>query len=53
MTTEQILVFGRVFERLLISALAGTSLAYGWNLFRVGVLAEQSRNSRPGIGKQI
>jgi hypothetical protein len=39
---EEIFAIGRVIERLLICAIAGVSLTYGWNLFRVGVLNEQS-----------
>jgi hypothetical protein len=42
MTTDQILVVGRVVERLLICLFGGLSLALGWNLFRVGVLDQQS-----------
>jgi hypothetical protein len=42
MSTEEIFATGRVVERLMICAFAGLSLTYGWNLFRVGVLNEQS-----------
>ena len=42
MTTEQILAIGRVFERLLVCGSAGMSLVLGWNLFRAGVVLEQS-----------
>jgi hypothetical protein len=42
MSTEEIFATGRVVERLMICVFAGLSLTYGWNLFRVGVLTEQS-----------
>ena len=42
MTAETIFATGRVVERLIICAIAGLCLTYGWNLFRVGVLNEQS-----------
>lgn len=42
MTTEQILALGRVAERALICGFAGISLILGWNLFRVGVVSNQS-----------
>jgi hypothetical protein len=42
MPTEGVLALGRVIERLLVCVFAGTSLAFGWNLFRVGVVAQQS-----------
>lgn len=35
------LIVGRVVERLLITLFGGISLAFGWNLFRVGVANEQ------------
>jgi hypothetical protein len=42
MPAEEIFATGRVVERLLVCVFAGLSLTYGWNLFRVGVLTEQS-----------
>lgn len=42
MTPDEILVVGRVVERLLTCLFAGLSLTFGWNLFRVGVLSHQS-----------
>jgi hypothetical protein len=42
MPTNEILAIGRVAERLVICVLAGASLTYGWNLFRIGVLSDQS-----------
>jgi hypothetical protein len=42
MSTEQIFALGRVVERLLICVFGGVSLALGWNLFRVGVVNQQS-----------
>jgi len=42
MSTEQIFALGRVVERLLICVFGGVSLALGWNLFRVGVVTQQS-----------
>lgn len=42
MSTEEIFATGRVVERLVICIVAGLCLTYGWNLFRVGVLNEQS-----------
>lgn len=42
MSTEQIFALGRVIERLVICTFAGISLALGWNLFRVGVVTQQS-----------
>jgi hypothetical protein len=42
MSTEQIFATGRVLERLMICGFAGLCLTFGWNLFRVGVLNEQS-----------
>ncbi len=37
-----VLVWGRVVERLLDTVAGITSLVLGWNLFRVGVITEQS-----------
>ena len=45
MSTEEIFATGRVVERLMVCAFAGLSLTYGWNLFRVGVLNEQSASA--------
>src|ERR1700733_9027297 len=42
MTTEQILALGRVVERLLVCMSAGISLAFGWDLFRVGVVTDRA-----------
>jgi hypothetical protein len=42
MPTEEIFAIGRVVERLIICLWAGASLTYGWNLFRVGVVDQQS-----------
>jgi hypothetical protein len=42
MSTEEIFATGRVVERLMICAFGGLSLTYGWNLFRIGVLNDQS-----------
>jgi hypothetical protein len=42
MTIDEILALGRVVERLLVCVFAGTSLGYGWNLFRVGIVGDQS-----------
>jgi hypothetical protein len=42
MSTEQIFALGRVVERLLICVFGGISLALGWNLFRVGVVTQQT-----------
>lgn len=42
MNTEQIIAVGRVIERLLACGFAGLSLALGWNLFKTGVVAEQT-----------
>ena len=42
MTTDQILVLGRVMERILTCLFGGVSLFLGWNLFRVGILDHQS-----------
>ena len=51
MTTEQVLVVGRIAERLIICCLAGMSLSYGWNLFRAGILADQSADFAAGNWK--
>jgi hypothetical protein len=42
MSTEEVFAIGRVVERLMISAIAGLCLTYGWNLFRVGVVNQQT-----------
>jgi len=46
MTTDQILAVGRVTERLLICLFSGLSLVLGWNLFRAGVLDQQSASAQ-------
>lgn len=51
MNTEQILAVGRVIERLLACGFAGLSLALGWNLFRVGVVTEQTAEFTAGSWK--
>jgi len=42
MNTDMVFACGRVIERLLVCLFAGTSLVLGWDLFRKGVLIEQS-----------
>jgi hypothetical protein len=42
MSIEETLTLGRVLERLLICIFAGVSLGFGWNLFRVGVVGQQT-----------
>jgi hypothetical protein len=42
MSTEQFFALGRIIERLLICAFGGISLVLGWNLFRVGVVTQQT-----------
>jgi hypothetical protein len=42
MSADQIFALGRVVERLLICMFGGISLVLGWNLFRVGVVTQQT-----------
>jgi hypothetical protein len=42
MSADQIFALGRVVERLLICTFGGISLVLGWNLFRVGVVTQQT-----------
>jgi len=42
MPADQIFALGRVVERLLICTFGGISLVLGWNLFRVGVVNQQT-----------
>jgi hypothetical protein len=39
---DDILVWGRVIERLLITLCGGLSLVLGWHLFKIGVVNEQA-----------
>jgi hypothetical protein len=53
-SADQILVTGRVIERILVCVFAGASLLCGWNLFRVGVVTEQSAGfSGKGISANL
>jgi hypothetical protein len=42
MTETMILSIGRVAERLIADSMFGVSLVLGWNLFRVGILQDQT-----------
>src|SRR5438445_3335129 len=42
MEIHEVFAVGRVIERLMICAFGGLSLVFGWNLFRVGVVDQQS-----------
>ncbi|MGA9445225.1 MAG: hypothetical protein WBV26_02195 [Candidatus Sulfotelmatobacter sp.] len=42
MTETMVLSIGRVVERLIADSMFGMSLVLGWNLFRVGILQDQT-----------
>jgi hypothetical protein len=42
MTETMVLSIGRVVERLIADSMFGVSLVLGWNLFRVGILQDQT-----------
>jgi hypothetical protein len=42
LSETMIFAIGRTVERLLADAMFGVSLILGWNLFRVGVLNDQT-----------
>jgi hypothetical protein len=47
-----VLAVGRAAERLIVDAMFGVSLILGWNLFRVGIVNEQSAEAS-GIGWKV
>jgi hypothetical protein len=51
MTTDQYLVVGRIIERLIVCLTAGASLTFGWNLFRLGIVTDQSADFAAGKWK--
>jgi hypothetical protein len=42
MSETMVLAIGRALERLIVDSMFGISLVLGWNLFRAGVVQEQS-----------
>lgn len=48
MSEETIAVLARSIERILICLFGGTSLVLGWNLFRIGVVQQQTAELKAG-----
>jgi len=51
MSETELLILGRVAERVLIVLICGASLGFGWNLFREGILKDQQAEFSKGQWK--
>jgi hypothetical protein len=51
MSEIELLVLGRVVERVLIVLICGASLGFGWNLFREGIVKDQQAEFSKGQWK--
>jgi hypothetical protein len=51
MSETELLILGRVVERVLIVLICGASLGFGWNLFREGIVKDQQAEFSKGQWK--